>query len=215
MILSSKWLGRALCLLLCSSALAEPAAPTAASAREQARVAKQQNALGLKLFKQGDYQGAINAFWAAYQAKQAPQLLFSIAQANRLKGELVAARDLYQRFLSDAPDSPLRVEAETQLAAVRATLAEKAEQEAAARRAEARAREEERARLAEEARARAALTTSPSSSAVPAPKPFYKKPWFYGVVGGAVAVTALGLGLGLGLRQTDPATDLGFRPVGF
>ena len=118
MILSSKWLGSALCLLLCSSALAEPAAPTAASAREQARVAKQQNALGLKLFKQGDYQGAINAFWAAYQAKQAPQLLFSIAQANRLKGELVAARDLYQRFLNDAPDSPLRVEAETQLAAV-------------------------------------------------------------------------------------------------
>lgn len=74
------------------------------------------------LFKVGEYQKAIGEFEAAYMARQEPLLLFNLAQAHRKAGHLPKALDLYERFLREAPGSPLQKETEGYAAEVRREL---------------------------------------------------------------------------------------------
>jgi hypothetical protein len=60
------------------------------------------------------------------------------------------------------------------------------------------------------------LTPPPTTTAVAqpiaeAPKPVWKKAWFWGVIGGAVVVVAVGVGLGVGLSggDKDPTPSYG------
>lgn len=46
-------------------------------------------------------------------------------------------------------------------------------------------------------------------------KPFYKRAWFWGVVGGVVVAAGLGVGLGIGLKPSPPKTDLGILLLQF
>lgn len=53
---------------------------------------------GLAQFRQGDYDGALDAFGRSYEIAPEPALLFNIAQAYRKKGDCKGALDYYQRF---------------------------------------------------------------------------------------------------------------------
>lgn len=43
----------------------------------------------------------------------------------------------------------------------------------------------------------------------------YKRPWFWGVIGAAVGVTAIAIGVGVGLSQREPQTLGGFVDLRF
>lgn len=50
------------------------------------------------------YDDAIHEFEAAYQIAPVPELLFNIAQADRLKGDAAKAIEMYRRYIEQAPN---------------------------------------------------------------------------------------------------------------
>lgn len=52
----------------------------------------------------GDYEGAVREFSAGYRLAPRPQFLVNLGQAWRRLGQLERAREMYQRFLADAPE---------------------------------------------------------------------------------------------------------------
>jgi tetratricopeptide (TPR) repeat protein len=171
-----------------------------------------------KSFQAGNYQAAIDDYYAAYQLKSLSQILFNIAQTHRKAGQTQEALSIYERFLREDPKSPLVPEAEAHAAAMRARLeAEKAsaERESAERLAKQRADEADalaKAREEERKKAEAALLLATTKKK---PDPLYKKGWFWGVIGGVVVAAAVGVGVGVALRPHDPDSDLGLRVVKF
>ncbi len=148
---------------------------------------------GARLYKEGNYDQAIIEYQAAYDALPIPEFLFNLGQAYRLKGEGEKALELYNRYLTLAPEGPVAGEVRTnvaeltkQLEAERAAEHAKAEQEAEAKR-----------------RAQSVtLTVAPVDSAPPTP--MYKKWWLWTAAGGVVVI-ALGVGLGVGLSHGPSA----------
>lgn len=53
----------------------------------------------------GEYEAAISLFRRSYELSQEPLLIFNIAQALRLKGDCLRARDSYRNFLRLAAES--------------------------------------------------------------------------------------------------------------
>jgi tetratricopeptide (TPR) repeat protein len=86
-----------------------PAATPEASRAEQARAEWER---GRKLYNLADYEPAIAAFRRAYELSGKPELLYSIAQAYRLKGDCKQAVPIYRSFLREAPKHPNRRDAE-------------------------------------------------------------------------------------------------------
>ncbi len=155
---------------LALSLLAASAHAGAEAASPQAlRAAKQHFTDGKKFQDVGQYDNAIVEYEAAYKLAPKPQILFNIAQCQRLKGDKDKAIASYEAFLKAAPDDPaaedarefvstlkLRVEVERAEAASKRAMEEAeaarkqaAEVEAARKRAEAEI-EEKRRRLVEE-----------------------------------------------------------------
>lgn len=58
---------------------------------------------GLEHFRAGDYPAAIESFRAGYQLEAWPGFLFAWGQAERKRGDCVAAVELYRRFLASEP----------------------------------------------------------------------------------------------------------------
>jgi tetratricopeptide (TPR) repeat protein len=88
---------------------------------------------GTKAFEQGDYARAIVEYEAAYKILPIPEILFNLAQAQRLKGDARKAIELYQRYVAIAPNGRAVGEAKTDIEALTAQLtAEKAAAEKAA-----------------------------------------------------------------------------------
>jgi hypothetical protein len=58
---------------------------------------------GLERYQAGDYEGAIAAFSASYQAEPQRATLFAWAQAERLSGDCPSAILLYRRYLEAEP----------------------------------------------------------------------------------------------------------------
>ena len=88
------------------------------------------------LYTSGQYERAIEEFRAVYEIKQAPILLFNIAQAQRKAKQFKNARDMYGRFMATEPKDTLKVEAEKYIEESKAGLAE---EEKAAKEAEEKA----------------------------------------------------------------------------
>lgn len=203
-------------ILLCALLLAPlgrgaQAAPAPKSAQEYVQLATE-------LFQKGAYDEAVDAYYAAYQRKALPTLLFNVAQAQRKGGHPEQALASYERFLREDPKSPLAPEAEAHATALRAQLeAAKnvAEREAAERLAKQRAEEAEalaKAREEERKKAEAALLLASASRKQ---EPVYKKKWFWGLIGG---LAAAGIVTGVVVAVTrpgDPSSDLGVRVVEF
>lgn len=174
-------------------------------------------------FQHGDYEAALQALLSAYKQQPLPLLLFNIAQTYRKAGRSQAALEWYQRFVTELPQSPLAPEAEAHSAALRAELAaQKAAQDRAdAERlsAEARARLQEAEAVAaanevERQRAQAAMLERQNQK--PA-TPVWRRGWFWGVVGGTVAVgAAVAIGVSLAMQPPpEPMADLPEQTIRF
>jgi tetratricopeptide (TPR) repeat protein len=75
-------------------------------------VAKQRVDAGVDAYKAGDYETAISEFQAAYAMDPDPNVLYALAQANRLGGHCEDAVALYQRYIQSKPTKDQRVAAE-------------------------------------------------------------------------------------------------------
>lgn len=140
---------------------------------------------GIQLFQQGDYDGAIQAFTAAYVISPKPMFLFNIGQAHRKAGRSKEALSFYQLFLSKVPDTPLRAETQAYIELVRTQLLQATSLGPAQR-------------------------TAPPVVLVPPVQsiPLYKRGWLWGVVGTTVAA-ATGVAVGVYLGTRPPAPTLG------
>lgn len=79
---------------------------------------------GRALYDLGNYTDAIREFSAGYQLVPKPQFLINLGQSYRKLGDLERARDMYKRFLADAPpDDPDRGQAKVVLADVERQIA--------------------------------------------------------------------------------------------
>src|SRR5215475_9694024 len=86
-----------------SQALADP--PTPESDYATVRLAKKYADMGIAAQEAHDYETAIKMFTKAYRAVRHPLLIFDLAQAHRLAGHADKALALYQRYLTEEPDS--------------------------------------------------------------------------------------------------------------
>lgn len=77
---------------------------------------------GVRLYEQGDFAGAIQAFTLGYSLRPKPLFLFNIAQAYRKSGNDQTALEFYQRFIQIDPHSPYRAEADAYIAFLRGKL---------------------------------------------------------------------------------------------
>jgi tetratricopeptide (TPR) repeat protein len=203
-------------------ALAAPAHAKAADENDaRARAHYKQ---GMIHYGLGEYEKAITEFKAAYAASQAPRLLFNIAQTYRLKKDYGDAATFYANYLRLMPDAPNRADVERLIAemqaaqrdedARRAADAERRRREEDAARAAADARLATEARVAADARLAAELRAANERAAAGAParpsRPFYKKWWFWTIVGGvAVAGATAAVVATVGDRGVVPAGNLG------
>jgi len=94
--------GRLLAAALIAVLLAALAPPARAQQSEQEQ-AREHYKKGLAAYNLGQYSEAAAEFEAAYRLFLDPALLFNIAQANRMNGELEKALNGYRAFLRTAP----------------------------------------------------------------------------------------------------------------
>ena len=107
---------RRVCLL--TVALAVGSASTAAVARpskKQVKKAARLDRLGKKAYVRKQYDDAIAAFEAAYDAHPKPAFLFNLARCLERKGDLDRAIGAAERYLDEAPDGEEHEEAEALL----------------------------------------------------------------------------------------------------
>lgn len=79
---------------------------------------------GRALYNLGNYTDAIREFSAGYQLAPRPQFLVNLGQAYRKLGKLDRAREMYRRFLKEAPpDDPDRAQVQQLLKLLDAELA--------------------------------------------------------------------------------------------
>jgi tetratricopeptide (TPR) repeat protein len=78
---------------------------------------------GQRLYEVGDYQQALAEFRAAHAAKPDSAFLYNVAQCLRGLGDLHGALAVYRRFVTAAPESPARPQAERRIHEIQALLA--------------------------------------------------------------------------------------------
>jgi tetratricopeptide (TPR) repeat protein len=163
---------------------------------------------GVAEYNLGHYGDAANAYEEAYRLLPDAAFLYNAAQAHRLAGNRERAVDLYMGYLRTFGDQGgKQAEAERFVTQLRAEIEadkEKARQKAADEelgRKERERREEER----KDALARAAAAALVAQG--PPKKPWYKRAWVWGVIGGVVVVgVGVGVGVGLGVKN-DPVAN--------
>lgn len=168
------------------------------------------------LFKQQRYSDAGDALKLAYEREPRPIFLFNVGQTYRKAGRYSDAVAAYRRFIAAAPGNPLVSEAR----GYENTLTVLIEQQDRANQIETSLIDQQ----AEAARARQNLTlqqrkTEEAQSALAIEKAqqkkIYRRPWFWGVIGGGVGLV-LAIGLGVGVSQLSyytPGGTLTFTPV--
>lgn len=80
--------------------LAATAARAAGDDEERARAHFE---AGRVQYNLGDYKAAVHEFAAGYRLLPRPEFLVNLGQAYRRLGELERAREMYERFMADAP----------------------------------------------------------------------------------------------------------------
>ena len=103
---------RARMALVLVAAAAVAGSARAADDRESAR---EHYARGTKAFDLGQYDEAITEYSAAYKAKDAPEILYNIAQAHRLAGHSAEALRFYRIYLTKLPAAANRAEVERKI----------------------------------------------------------------------------------------------------
>lgn len=180
-------------------------------------------------FNLGHYEKAASMYEEVYKTTLEPVLLYNIAQARRLGGDLERAIFFYKGYLRAQPQAKNRVEVQRRIIELEAAVEVKKRTQERPPNAPVTA-EGQPATTApatepppptpaprEPAVASEPPTTTTSTNAPnlvqtkpPADKPLTKKPWFWAVVGvGAVVVVGVAVGLGVGLKPGDPSPALG------
>jgi tetratricopeptide (TPR) repeat protein len=163
-----------------------PAAAQSSSSRQVQRYLER----GLKFFQQHDYERAIEQFRRGYEIEPRRELLFAMAQAERLSGDCPSALVYYQSFLSRNPP---------------AKQAEAARENAELCRRALSAGPDGRARYRPS-------TPGPSTNATrsdvvtrgpAAALPWYRDRWTTGLLGGTAIAGTLSVGLLVGARSAN------------
>lgn len=152
----------------------------------------------------GHYEQALSQFEDAYRMKSDPAFLFNIAQCQRQLHRYDEAENSYRAYLR---------ESNAVLESTRSKIERIIDEMHVASKSDA-------AKHSLDLSARPATQTpqavQPSTNvltASPPPKsqPVYKKAWFWGVIGGAVAVVAVGVGVGVGIGAAphNPSPSMG------
>jgi len=150
------------------------------------RAAKRHFDKGQKLFNLGKFEGALEEYQQAYDAKPIPDILFNIGQCHRNLNNYDAAIFSFKKFLKLSPDAENRDQVEEYIAEL------EGEQEKDNSR---------RLRLVKE---------QPPSPPPEGEKPVYKKWWFWT----GIALVGAGAGIGIyaatsGDSITGPPTTVG------
>jgi tetratricopeptide (TPR) repeat protein len=196
--------------VLCFCAIAHADAPT----RENKKRARELFNKGVAEYNLGHYAESATAYEEAYRLVQDAALLYNAAQAFRLAGNKERAVDLYLAYLRNYGDQGgKQAEAERFVTQLRQEIA--ADKEQARLKAEAEAKERRDAAQREEERKDALARANATIAAQPVRKPWYKRGWVWGVIGGSAAAVALGVGLGVGLTRTPspPSTPAGYQTL--
>ena len=202
---------------------AAQAQPEDKPATDKKQQAKQYVDQGLAAQAAGKYDEALELYRKAYDLVPHPLLLFNMAQATRLAGRAIAARDLYLRYLDVEPQGvqaraarEILVALEGQIEAEEAEEAKTAEARRAeqarqaeerkaedARRAEEEQLAEDGARRAEEKKAANARRAAGDSS-----NNRGKSLRLAGMIGGGAGVVGLGVGVVFHLRARSISDEL-------
>ena len=161
------------------------------------------------LFKQQRYSDAGDALKLAYEREPRPIFLFNVGQTYRKAGRYADAVAAYRQFVVAAPEHALVSEARGYENALTALI----EQQERAKQIESSLIDKQ----AEAERVRQNLTlqqrkTEEAQHALAVEKAqqkkIYRRPWFWGIVGGGVALVAV-VGLAVGLSQASYLTKGG------
>ncbi len=88
----------------------------------QAR-ARAHSEIGAGMYRLGDYHGALREFAAGFELTHKTGFLLNLGQTYRKLRDLTSAREMYRKFLTDAPaEDPQRKQAEQVLAAIEREL---------------------------------------------------------------------------------------------
>jgi tetratricopeptide (TPR) repeat protein len=158
---------------------------------------------GSKAYALGEFSRAINEYRAAYNAKPDPAMLYNIAQAYRLAGEVPQALFFYRSYLRQNPKAPNHKDVGKRIRELEqrmpppeppppAAQPPAAQPPAAPHPATPPAAPPQPAQV----EARAPLPAL-SLHVAAAKTPVYKKWWLWTVVGVAAAGVAVGVGLGV------------------
>jgi tetratricopeptide (TPR) repeat protein len=110
-----------LALALALAALPAAAAPPAAAgADDQGPPARAR-----RLEQLGQFAEAARLYQEAWEATRAPELLYRLGLCRRHLGDYAAAREALRGYLRDAPEGPLRAEAERQLGQLQVLIEER------------------------------------------------------------------------------------------
>lgn len=143
---------------------------------------------GQKAYDVGEFERALGLYTEAYKVKPLPGFLFNIAQCHRQLTNFKEAAFFFGRFIDNSKPEAANVELARELMADMQ------------RQAEARASDvPHEVNLEPKATDRQTLPPPPPPPV--AEVPLYQRGWFWGVVGGAVAVIAGGIVVGVVASQ--------------
>ena len=152
---------------------------------------------GMKLYEDKSYDEAVTELQKAYEIRQLPRLLLNIGTVFRKMGKAREALSYYELYLKAEPNPPrkIRKELDEFIPATRALLEKPSGKDG-----------------------QGTAGTGTASPPDPPPKapepastepPLYKRPWFWGVVGGAVgAVLLVGIAGGVVAEQRKIPGDI-------
>ena len=156
---------------------------------------------GRALYQLGNYNEALREFAAGHQLAPRPQFLLNLGQCYRKLDDLGKAREMYQRYLHDAPSSdPERPQAQQILAEIDRQIADRQAAAAAA------ATPTPVPPPATESAPAAASATTLTATAPPPKRSWIKRNWWIIPVGAVVVGVGVGLGVYYGTRAPDPCS---------
>lgn len=170
---------------------------------EQTARARTHFEAGRALYQLGNFDEALREFAAGYQLVPKPQFLLNLGQCYRKLDDLQKAREMYQRYLHDAPATdPERPQAEQILVEIDRQIADKK----AASAPPPIASPPPVANAPPSTGATEPASSTLTATAPPSRKSWIKRNWWIIPVGAVVVGVGVGLGVYYGTRTADPCS---------
>jgi tetratricopeptide (TPR) repeat protein len=187
--------GRLVAILIFCSAIAR-----AQSVNDQ-ELARAHYLLGQSAYNKTRYTEALHEFQEAFRLSRRPAFHYNIGICQERLGHLDDAIASYERYLAEDRTVPDRADVESHIDALK---------------------EKRQAELT--AQAAAAHPPPPAATVAPVPradlvaqppvdKPVYKKPWFWGVIGGGAAVVIIAVAVGVAVASSGGDSVRTLSPV--